>query len=324
MKIGTRTSRKVASAQGQNSSERGPTPPAAILRVLNSVRGLGLVFVLPALVIIFGVIVYPLLHAVRSSFYDVDLRSQSDATFVGLDNYRSVLTSEDFPLALTNSVVLTVTTVVLELVIGLGLALAMHKHFRGRGLVRSLLVLPWPLPSFIAAFAWIWLLDYNFGLINHLTDALFNQRVAWLGGESTAMVAVIAVNVWKTLPWSFVTLTAGLSLVPTELLEASRMDGAGKLQELRHVILPSMRSVIIVVVLLRTIWTFNEFEMVYLLTGGGPGRATYVLPIALFETAFVGFDLGRASAIGVIILCILAVFGSVYLRQETRGRDQHA
>lgn len=323
MRSRTPPGRKVASARGEKLSAGGPAALLPVRRALNSVRGLGLVFVLPASIIIFGVIVYPLLHAIRTSFYDVDLRNQSDSAFVGLENYRRVLTSDDFPIALTNSVVLTVTTVVLELVIGLGLALAMHKHFRGRSLVRSLIVLPWPLPTFIAAFAWIWLLDYNFGFVNHLTDALFNQRVAWLGTESTAMPAVIIVNVWKTLPWTFVTLTAGLSLVPTELLESSRVDGASKLQEIRHVILPSMRSVIIVVVLLRTIWTFNEFELVYLLTGGGPDKATYVLPIALFDTAFVGFDLGRASAIGVIILCILAVFGSLYLR-HSRGKVHHA
>lgn len=277
-------------------------------------KTLGMLLLLPSLLVIGVVIIYPLVYTVFISFFNKDLLNPGSVPFVGLKNYATLLGAENFRLAFKNSVMVTALAVTIQMVLAFALALLLHKPFKGRGLVRGILILPWALPTFVAAFAWIWMLDYNYGIVNHLLEAVGLSRVAWLGQPGTAYLAIVAANIWKGLPWTLVVLMAGLELVPQELSEAARVDGASWWDEIRHVILPSMSAVISVTVVLRTIWTFNWFDLIYLMTGGGPARSTLVLPIEVYKTAFTSYKMGLASAIGSIMFVVLGLFSVFYFR----------
>jgi multiple sugar transport system permease protein len=273
----------------------------------------GVLFIGPAAVVLAVTIVYPLVRLVLSS-----LTSRSGAS-VGLHNYATLFSLEDFRTALWHSLVMTAIVVVVEVAIGLALALAMERSFRGRGVVRTAFVLPWPLPGFVAAYAFVLLLDYNYGFVNHLASGVGLPRHAWLGGGVSAFAAIIAVLVWKTLPWTFLTLSAALVLVPNDIREAAKLDGVSRLGEVRHIILPVIRPVIMLILVLRFIWTFNDFELPFLMTGGGPGNSTLTLPTLTYNLAFPSDEVNLASTVGVILLLILGVFALVYVRSEAGG-----
>lgn len=277
-------------------------------------KTLGLLLILPSLLVIGLVICYPLAYTVFISFFKKDLLNPGSAPFVGLANYASLFRSANFWLAFKNSLIITALAVTIQMVLAFVLALLLHKPFAGRGLVRGIFILPWALPTFVAAFAWIWMLDYNFGVVNHILQALGLSRVAWLGQPGTAYISVVAANIWKGLPWTLVVMMAGLELVSQELQEAARVDGANWWDEIRHVTLPAMSAVISVTVVLRTIWTFNWFDLIYLMTGGGPAKSTLVLPIEVYNTAFTSYKTGVASAIGSVMFVVLGLFAAFYFR----------
>ena len=203
--------------------------------------------------------------------------------------------------------VLTVAAVIAEVVLGLIVALTLNAPFRGRGVIRTLNILPWVVPSFVAAFIWIWLLHPLFGPINQflLWSGLVDEGVPWLSQRSTAMGSVILVSVWKGLPWTFLVFLAGLQGIPEEWYEAAKVDGASPWQQFRYITLPSLRYILVIVIVLRTIWTFNNFDLVYLLTGGGPARATVTLPLNVYSTAFLQFDFGLSAAIAAFMVFLV-------------------
>jgi multiple sugar transport system permease protein len=303
---------------------RGPVAiPAAAGR--GAVRGrrrepsprlLGLLLILPSVVVILLVNLYPLAYTVYLSFVSKNLLKPRDLHFVGLSNYIALLHSGDFITALWHSITITCLSVFIQTVAAFGLALMLRRPFAGRDVVRGIYILPWPLPTFVTAFAWIWMLDYNFGLVNHLLQAVGLPRHAFLGTPTSAFVTVMFADVWKHLPWTLVVMIAGLSMVSEELLEAVRVDGGGFVAEIRYAILPSMRSVIALVLVLRTIWTFNFFDLIYLMTGGGPGQATMILPIAIYNTAFQAYRVSLAATMGTLMLVGLGAFSIIYLKLQ--------
>lgn len=279
----------------------------------------GLLFIAPAVVVLAVTMVYPLVRLVISSL------TSRDGSSAGLHNYATLFSLEEFRTALWHSVVMTTIVVLVELAIALALALAMERSFRGRGAVRTAFVLPWPLPGFVAAYAFVLLLDYNYGFVNHLAAGVGLPRHAWLGSGTSAFAAIIAVLVWKTLPWTFLTLSAALGLVPNDIREAAKLDGVSRLGEVRHIILPVIRPVILLILVLRFIWTFNDFELPFLMTGGGPGDSTLTLPTLTYNLAFPSDEVNLASTVGVILLLILGVFALAYVRSEAGGmREERA
>ncbi|MCP4312836.1 MAG: sugar ABC transporter permease, partial [Bacteroidetes bacterium] len=169
--------------------------------------------------------------------------------------------------------------------------------FRGRSFVRGIFIIPWATPTFVAAFAWIWLLDAQYGIFNMVLTKLniLSEGIPWLGQLNTALLCVILAHVWKGLPWVVMVLLSGLQMVPKSLQEAARVDGANAWKEFWNVIVPSMKNVLLIVILLRVIWTFNWFDYVYLLTGGGPLDATTTWPVLIYKTGFEAYRFGRAS-----------------------------
>ena len=246
-------------------------------------------------------------------------------TFVGLKNIIFVLTNAKTLAALRNTAVLTLSATGLNFIIAFGLALLMNKPFFGRGVVRSMMILPWAVPSIVVAFVWQFLSDVNYGIFNHwlLSAGLVNEPVAWLTYKNTAWVIVIAAHVWKGLPVMLLILMAGLQQIPEDLYDAAKVDGAAGLGILRWVIIPSMIDVIVIGVVLRTIWYFNWYDLVALLTGGGPGNATVTMPLVAYRTAFREFRLGRASAVSAVMFMVLMVLVYFFFRYRSE-RDRQA
>jgi len=235
--------------------------------------------------------------------------------FVWFDNYVAILTSGLFWEKLTWTVVWTVTCVAFHYGLGLGLALLLNRKLRFRSAYRLLLILPWAIPGFVSAFIWRYLYNSDFGVINAMLRAAGLGGVGWLDDPTTAKIAVIAVNVWMGVPFMMVAVLGGLQSIPGELYEAAEVDGATPWQRFCFITIPSLRTVSSTVVLLGTIWTFNMFPVIYLISGGGPGSSTEILVTYAFREAFTGVrDYSNSAAWGVIILLLLVVLAVVYRR----------
>ncbi|MFD7501445.1 carbohydrate ABC transporter permease [Streptomyces sp. NPDC059850] len=278
-------------------------------------------------VIVLGLIIgYPLGRGLYLSLTDADETNvertiginhlPATYRFTGLDNLTAVLTDDVFLDRLLWTVTWTVSCVAISFALGLGLAVLLNRRFAGRAVYRSLLILPWAVPAFVSVFAWRLLYNERNGILNKLLDGGGIDAVPWLNDPTLAKVSVIAVNVWIGVPFMLVALLGGLQSIPGERYEAAEMDGASPWQRFRHITLPGLRPVSSTVVLLSTIWTFNMFPVIYLLTRGGPGDTTEILVTYAYRISFVNSprDYAGASAWGVLILLILLLFAVVYRR----------
>jgi ABC-type sugar transport system permease subunit len=280
-------------------------------------RHLGPLLMLPAALTLLATVALPIVLLFASSFQHGALGLKA-GKWVGLDNYQTVLTSDAFPNAVAVSIIVTTASVGLILAGALALATVLNGAMHGRAIARSLVVLPWALPTFVAAFAWRWILDYTFGPISHLLIAFNVQPPVFLADKTLALVSGIVVYAWKDLPWATVVLLAALQTISQDLRDAARVDGAGGWQEFRHIVAPGISFAIQIVVILLFVWCFNWFEMMWLLTGGGPGSATTTIPILIYKTAFGGFQFDQAAAIGVMVLPLVLVVTLVFFRLWSR------
>ena len=296
--------------------------PAARPLVSRRVRGLlaGYAYLIPAVVVLGGTILVPILKAMKMSLYHHVLFRPQEYGFVGLGNYRRLLRDETFWLTLWNSFVWVFGSVSLQFVGGFAAALLLHQSFRGRAFVRTVTLLPWIVPGVVVALVWEWLYQPNYGVINDVLLRLgwLRERVAWLSDPGLAMPAVIATNVWRGVPFFAVMLLAGLQAIPDELYEAARVDGARVIQRFRHITLPLLRPIIIVATATRIIWTFNYADLIFVMTSGGPANATQITSTYTLVTAYTNLDFGYAATLSVVLLVIMLVFTTLYLR-VTRG-----
>ncbi|MFG1749768.1 carbohydrate ABC transporter permease [Streptosporangium sandarakinum] len=285
--------------------------------------------VAPVIVVTAVLIGWPLVRGVYLSLTDATEATMgrtigvnvipSTYEFVGFGNYVDILTSGVFWEKLAWTVIWTVACVALHYGIGLGLAMMLNRRLRFRSFYRLLLILPWAIPGFVAAFIWRYLYNSDFGVINAMLRAAGLGGVGWLDDPTTAKIAVIAVNVWVGVPFMMVALLGGLQSIPAELYEAAEVDGATPMQRFRHITIPGLRTVSSTVVLLGTIWTFNMFPLIFLITGGGPGSATEILVTYAYREAFTGIrNYSGSAAWGVIILLLLVVMALVYRRALRR------
>jgi arabinogalactan oligomer/maltooligosaccharide transport system permease protein len=279
-------------------------------------------------VIVLGVLVfYPLGRGIYLSLTDINELNAGrtigvnhiPATFrfVGLQNYVDVLSGRDgsFYPRLVWTVEWTLACVVCQVGIGLGLAVMLNRSMRFRSVYRMLLILPWAVPAFVAAFSWRLILNGDGGVLNAILGAVGVHGVDWLGQPFAAKVSVIMVNIWLGVPFNLVAVLGGLQAIPQDLYEAAEVDGASAWQRFRVITLPGLRPVSGTIVLLGVIWTFNQFPVIALVTGGGPGGATDILVTHAYNIAFKGIDdYSGAATNGAIILSILVVFAGVYRR----------
>ncbi len=270
-------------------------------------------FLLPCLVFVGLFVAVPLADTAFNSFFrDVSFLSRR---FSGLDNFFRMLGTPDFWSSMAFTLAFAVVAVLLETALGLVFAVLLNERFPGRSALRLLLLLPWAIPTIVSARTWRLLYDFSHGLINAvlLGSGLVREPVNWFGTSFSAFCAIIAADVWKTTPFVALLLLAGLQSIPEELYEQARVDGAGIWTRFRIITLPLLRPVILVAVIFRTIDSLRMFDLVYVLTGGGPGGSTRTLSFLGYE-AMGNDDFGTGSAISVITFLVALVFTLVYLR----------
>jgi multiple sugar transport system permease protein len=278
-------------------------------------RSAAVLLVLPGVVLLATVIAYPVAFNLANSFTNRNL-SFPVTDWVGLSNYAAVLSDPAFWAAIGRTLVWTFGSVAGQLLVGFAGAVALQNVRRGQTPLRLILIVPWAFPSIVLAFSWRFMLDPLYGVLNDVLTrvGLIDAPVAWLGQSSTAMPSLIAMNVWFGFPFMMVALLAGLATIPRERYESAQVDGASYWQEMRHVTLPALRRLIGALLVLRTIWVFNNFDFVYLTTGGGPVEATQTLPVYAFQVGWASYDIGRMAAVCVAMLAILVVIIVGYLR----------
>jgi multiple sugar transport system permease protein len=277
---------------------------------------------LPGVALLAGVVLYPLLAALVTAFFEQSLVLPG-RTFVGLQNIVDVLQG-DFLRLLRQTLVFTLGTTLLPFVIGFALALALNTKIRGAKVLRGLMLIPWLVPGVVVSFLWMWIFNANYGVMNALLQSvgLIDDPQAWLAQPGTAMGAVVLAKTWQSFPWMMVMLLAGLQTVPVELHEAAEMDGAGTVRRFFAITLPHLKGIVGLVVLLEFIWNFQHFDIIYVLTGGGPAGATQTFATAVYGTAFQGFDLGRAGALGLLWMILLMALVVVYVRFSEKGEER--
>jgi multiple sugar transport system permease protein len=291
----------------------GESPRASRLWRAPSQAPVAWIMLTPALLLIGGFILYPAVNAVWLSLTSTNLLNLSAQTFVGLDNFIQMLGSPEFHKAIRNSVVWTVGNVAFQLVFGMIGALLLNQAIKGRGLIRGLVLLPWATPSVLVALMWMWILDPNLGILNELLQwlGLQDTPVAWLANPQTALPTLMFIDIWQGVPFFAVMLLAALQAVPTELTEAAKIDGASGRRTFWHIVLPLIMPTILITTILRLIWTANYFDLILILTNGGPANASLTLPLLAYHTAYRGFDFGGAAAMGVtqaLVLMFLVIF----------------
>jgi multiple sugar transport system permease protein len=275
----------------------------------------GLAMAGPAAFLTFTVVLAPFAYVIYQSL--VEKRTGS----LGLSNFDWLLGPGFLP-AFWNTLVIAVGSVAIELAIAIPLALLLNQAVAGRGLLRSLVTLPWAIPTITVATAFLWLANTNYGLINQigLESGLFSEPIAFLGERGWATWSVIIAHAWKGLPLVFIVILSSLQSLPAEVVEAARVDGAGSRATFSHVVLPHLIPAIALAGVLSGIYNFALFDITFLLTGGGPSGSTTTLPLLLYNQAFRGLDQGRAAAVGLVIFLAGMISLVVVLRLARRAR----
>jgi multiple sugar transport system permease protein len=277
-------------------------------------RGYG--FVVPALVLLAFITVYPAVYVLYLSFQR-KLLIFDISKFIGFGNYLFLLQDDRFWNALKNTSYFTAVSVGLELILGLSIALLLNRRFRFKGIVRAVVLIPWAIPTVVSARMWEWLYNTDFGLLNFLLGAKIN----WLGSPLWAIHSAILMDVWKTTPFVVILITAGLQVIPRELYQSAKIDGAGSWAIFWKITLPLLKPIILVVLIFRTLDAFRIFDAVYVLTGGGPANTTETLSIYAYKVLFQTLQFGYGSALAaVVFLCIggISVFYIKLLSREVR------
>ncbi|MBE0688683.1 MAG: sugar ABC transporter permease [Anaerolineae bacterium] len=258
-------------------------------------------------------VIVPVTFSVGLSFYKME-SFVGTPEWVGLDNYKSVLSDADFWRALLSGTIYAGLSIVLQLVLGVGLALILHQSFFGKSLVRGLSILPYLLPTVIVVLTFKWMVDGSVGIVTELLKASGLPEVRWFETSSAAMMSNVLVSVWMWTPFVTTCFLAGLQTVPESLYEAARVDGTNAFQRFIHVTVPVLKPVLTVVILLRGIWMFNKFDVIWLMTKGGPLGSTENLAVMSYRRAFTQFDVGGGAAIATISFLILSVAIYLYFR----------
>ena len=276
-------------------------------------RQTGYLYVAPCLLVLLLVLGFPLCYVIGLSFYKINpMVSQK---FVGISNYLYVLKDPVFWKSLGNTFNFTFWSVLFHLICGMLVALLLNRTFRGRTLARILLLLPWMLAYVVGGITWRWCLNGMYGIFNEILVRMgfLSQYIAWLGNPATAMPAVVIANIWKQYPYVMLMLLAGLQGVSREQYESAAIDGAGPWRTFWSITIPNMRKIIMITTTLDFIWTFKQFDLIYVMTGGGPGDATEVLSTLIYKSFFNAFDFGYASSSAVLLLVIVLILSSIYI-----------
>ncbi len=283
------------------------------LRLTESQFGFLLIF--PALAVYAVVLLYPLLNTIFMSFTDQNML-KADRHFVGLANFQGLWNDPNFLDVFIHTIVFVVAATLFPFILGFIWSIVLLQGFKGSQWLRSLTLVNWVLPGTAISFLWMWIFQSNYGVINGLLlrMGIISENINWLGSTDYAMAVIVVAATWKGIPWFMVFLFGGLQAVPRDQLEAARIDGAGNISAFLNIVYPYMRPIIAVVLLLGVIGNLQQFDLQWVMTEGGPARATTTLSIEVYRSAFREWNLGKASAIGVVWVLIMSVFAVFYLR----------
>lgn len=280
----------------------------------------GWLFLLPSLAALALISVVPILRGIALSFYEYG--GLQEDVFVGFENYATVFSLPDFWVVMKNTLVWSFAAVVMMATVGLAFAILLNREFKGRSVATTLLLLPWTIPFIAVALNWTLLFNYEMGMFNGLMGVLgFGDGVEWLGRSRYALFSVTIAYVWRNFPFFMITFLAAMKGIPSDLYEAAQVDGSSRLDLFRHITLPFIQPIGVVTTLLMSLWTLNHFTLVFVMTSGGPGNSSMVLPVYIYRQAFIQNNFGIAAAIAVVMLVIMLGYGMVYLRlyQEEVG-----
>ena len=267
----------------------------------------GWLLIIPALLVLFLVFIYPIARAFWLSLFTENLGTQLQPEFSGLTNYLRMIGDGRFWQSMGNTAIFTIISVVLELILGLGIALVLNQSFRGRGVVRTIAIIPWALPTAVMGLAWTWIFNDQYGVVNDILQRLgvIDIGINWLGSPTLAMAALIIADVWKTTPFISIILLAGLQSIPQDLYEAHAMDGANPWQSFSQITLPLLMPQILIALLFRFAQAFGVFDLVQVMTGGGPAGATETVSIYIYSTVMRYLDFGYGAALVVVTFLLL-------------------
>ncbi len=283
----------------------------------------GTLYIVPALLVVASVMLFPLLYNISLSFFEKSIYNP-DWNFVGIEQYKMLLTDKGFLNALKNTVIWTFFSVLFQFAIGFICALVLSQdRVRCRGIWRCLIMLPWILPAVIGSMVWKWMYHSDFGILNTILMNLgiIDSALPWTGSKELALISAIIVNTWKMFPLVILYIEAALQSVPGSLHDAAAVDGANVWNRFKVITWPHISGTCKTVVLLLTIWTLNAFTFIFVLTGGGPGTSSQVLSMFIYKEAFQNFNFGRAATASSILFVIVALFSSIYIK-STIGGDE--
>jgi ABC-type sugar transport system permease subunit len=276
--------------------------------------------ILPSLVFLLTIVVYPLSVGLLEGFRYHNRLQPWLTAFNGFDNYVQAWNDNQVWLALRTSFVMVVGIVAVSYALGLVAGLLLNHKFRLRGLYRALILVPWVVPPVVAFISWQWMLNDQSGMINQilLKTGLIDSPILWLADSKLAMVSIIVVGVWSRFPFMMITILAALSSIPDDVSEAAAIDGASRFQIFRHITFPMILPVSVIATLLQAIWTFNDFGLPFVLTGGGPANSTTPLILLSYKEAFQRFNIGYGTTLAIISMVLMLALGAVYLRMQRR------
>ena len=281
-------------------------------------RALPYILIAPGVLFVGALLIYPMISGIVSSFYTQHPLNPADRSFAGFTYFRQMFSDEIFVKAFWNTLIWTFGVVLGQYVLGLCAALLLNEKFPGRGVYRSLILIPWIVPMIAASLTWKWIYSNEFGVLNYTLKSvgIIGSNIDWLGNPAYALGSLIVVSVWKGIPFVAIILLAGLQSIDKEMYEAAAISGANPLQRFWYITLPSLKGVTLVILTLTTIWSFNQFDLIYLMTKGGPSNSTQTIPVYSYLNAFNFFKTNYAAAISTAGVVLMSVFAVLYLRNN--------
>ncbi|MGA1835833.1 sugar ABC transporter permease [Herbiconiux sp. 11R-BC] len=315
-------SRRSAGNAGGEASTPPPAPTRRKRRRPSTGQLAAWGFLAPLIVYLLVFYAYPLYRNIELSLHDYTVRSfvQGGAAFVGFDNYVSVFTDPTFGPALLHTALFTVISIIFQFSIGMGLAVFFHQHFKLSATLRALFLVPWLLPLIVSASTWAWMLNSESGIVNSVIEGLGGQQVNWLTSPQWALTSVIIANIWIGIPFNLVILYSGLQNIPNDLYEAAALDGANGWQKFWRITFPLLRPVSAITILLGLIYTLKVFDIIWIMTRGGPADSSTTLATWSYQMAFGTAlpDFSPAAAVGNVLIIIALIFGFLYIAAQRR------
>jgi len=269
---------------------------------------------LPSILLLLGITIYPIIYALNLSFYKWGMTSGEPMVYVGLDNYSKLASDPEYHNALANTLFFTAMTITLSFTIGLMIAILLNSEVRGLSIYRTVIMIPTILTPVVVGISFRFLYNYDIGLINYFLGVVGLTKQPWLGDPSLALPALALVDVWEWTPFMALILFAGLQSLPDAPFEAAQIDGASSFQSFRYITLPLLKPAISVAVLIRTMDAFRWFDTIYAMTKGGPGIATETLSVFTWKHGFLYFDMGYATSSALVMLLIIELFCWIYMK----------